>query len=154
MEVRFSYASNISELTTGRTDLWLKYLREFTHNGWLTLLGEGYTSITLENEASHNTVIQGIFQFGLLGFPALCAWIAFILKRAGSGRLRHCRAKYVLLMGVGVVLPWMGLDILFFDEFFLLPIYAVIGIADSMHTVEPAAWNCHGREIGREYAEE
>ena len=57
-------------------------------------------------------------------------------------------------MGVGVVLPWMGLDILFFDEFFLLPIYAVIGIADSMHTVEPAEWNCHGREIGREYAEE
>ena len=154
MEVRFSYAANISELTTGRTDLWLKYLREFVHNGWLTLLGEGYTSITLENASSHNTIIQGIFQFGLFGFPALCAWIVFTLKKAGSGQFRHCRAKYVLLMGVGVVLPWMGLDILFFDEFFLLPIYAVIGIADSMHTVEPAAWNRHGCEIGREYAEE
>ena len=30
-------------------------------------------------------------------------------------------------MCVGVVLPWMALDILFFDEFFLLPVYAVIG---------------------------
>ena len=30
-------------------------------------------------------------------------------------------------MCVGVVLPWMALDIMFFDEFFLLPVYAVIG---------------------------
>lgn len=37
--------------------------------------------------------------------------------------------KYVVLMCVGVALPWMALDILFFDEFFLLPVYAVLGIS-------------------------
>ena len=30
-------------------------------------------------------------------------------------------------MLVGVVIPWIALDILFFDEFFLLPVYVVLG---------------------------
>ena len=44
--------------------------------------------------------------------------------------------KHVLLVCVGVALPWMGIDILQFDEFFLLPIYAVIGIAYSTNSTE------------------
>lgn len=136
VEVRFSYASNVSELTTGRTDLWMRYFYEFTHNILLTLFGVGYTSVTLENAASHNTIIQGVFQFGVLGFPALCAWMAFTLKRASGSMLRYYRLNYSLLMSIGVVLPWMALDILFFDEFFLLPIYAVIGITYSMQNAE------------------
>lgn len=128
MEVRFSYSSSVSELTTGRTDLWLRYAREFSHNAWLTLFGEGYTSVTLDGAASHNSIIQGIFQFGLLGFPILLAWAVYTMKQAYGGSLRHSRPKYVLLMCIGVALPWMALDILFFDEFFLLPIYAAIGV--------------------------
>lgn len=31
-------------------------------------------------------------------------------------------------MCVGTVLPWMSLDILFFDEFFLVSLYAAVGI--------------------------
>ena len=127
MEVRFSYSSSVSELTTGRTDLWIRYAHEFSHNAWLTLFGEGYTSVTLDNAASHNTIIQGIFQFGLIGFPILCAWAVHTLKQVYGRKLWKSRAKYVLLMCIGVVLPWMALDILFFDEFFLLPIYAAIG---------------------------
>ena len=30
-------------------------------------------------------------------------------------------------MAIGIALPWMALDILFFDEFFLLPVYGVFG---------------------------
>jgi hypothetical protein len=29
-----------------------------------------------------------------------------------------------LLIAAGVLMPWLSLDILFFDEFFLLPFYA------------------------------
>lgn len=35
--------------------------------------------------------------------------------------------RYTILMLVGVVIPWIALDILFFDEFFLLPVYVVLG---------------------------
>lgn len=89
------------------------------------LLGSGYTSVTLGTKASHNTIIQGVFQFGLIGLPALCAWLVMTLRRASGGS--GCRRNAFLFMCVGVALPWMALDILFFDEFFLLPVYAVIG---------------------------
>lgn len=31
-------------------------------------------------------------------------------------------------MCVGIVLPWMALDILFFDELFLLPVYGALAV--------------------------
>lgn len=122
---RFSYAANVSDLTTHRSEIWRMYLHELSRDPVLMLLGSGFTSVTLGTKASHNTIIQGVFQFGLIGLPVLCAWLVMTLKRT-SGR-SGCRRNAFLLMCVGVVLPWMALDILFFDEFFLLPVYAVIG---------------------------
>ena len=128
IDERFSYAANISQLTTKRTDLWMDYLNEFAHNVSLTLLGHGYTSVTLHGWASHNTSIQSVYQFGLLGAPLLFIWVALTLKRVRQG-LKASRSnwRYTLLMLVGVVIPWIALDILFFDEFFLLPVYVVLG---------------------------
>lgn len=128
IDERFSYAANISQLTTKRTDLWMDYLNEFAHNVSLTLLGHGYTSVTLHGWASHNTIIQSVYQFGLLGAPLLFIWVALTLKRVRQG-LKASRSnwRYTLLMLVGVVIPWIALDILFFDEFFLLPVYVVLG---------------------------
>ena len=119
---RFSTASNVSDLTTHRSEM---YLHDLSYDPVLMLLGSGFTSVTLKAKASHNTIIQGVFQFGLIGLPVLCAWLALTLKRTSGGS--GCRRNAFLLMCVGVVLPWMALDILFFDEFFLLPVYAVIG---------------------------
>ena len=45
IDTRFSYASSVSELTTGRTDLWQTYINEFIHNPVLVLLGEGLSLI-------------------------------------------------------------------------------------------------------------
>lgn len=140
VDERFSYASNISEFTTGRTDVWLRYLNEFSHNFLLTLLGEGYTDVVLYNKASHNTIIQGIFQFGIIGFLILSVWIYQALKPILVGlRKGAVNWKCVILMCVGVVLPWMALDILFFDELFILPVYIAIGIVYS---------DLHGERIG------
>ena len=122
---RFSYAANVSDLTTHRSEIWRMYLHDLSYDPVLMLLGSGFTSVTLRMKASHNTIIQGVFQFGLIGLPVLCTWLVMTLKRA-SGR-SGCRKNAFLLMCVGVVLPWMALDIMFFDEFFLLPVYAVIG---------------------------
>lgn len=129
VDSRFASASNLAELTTGRTDLWINYLNEFSHNAWLTLFGEGYTNVTLNGRASHNTIIQGVYQFGALGFPLIFGWVLFTMKDMISSRKElHISWKSVVLMGIGVVVPWLALDILFFDEFFLLPVYAFLGV--------------------------
>lgn len=115
------------------------YLHDISRDPVLMLLGSGYTSVTLRMKASHNTIIQGVFQFGLIGLPVLCAWLVMMLKRT-SGR-SGCRKNAFLLMCVGVVLPWMALDILFFDEFFLLPVYAVIGAGYAVPETNYSAGN-------------
>jgi O-antigen ligase len=134
---RFAQASNMSELTTGRTDLWKNYIHEFLYNPITLLFGEGYTSINLNNKGSHNTLIQLVYQFGLIGIPFLVSWVVISLRNLfAQFNVGRVQWKHVLLMCVGVALPWMGIDILQFDEFFLLPIYAVIGIAYSTHSTE------------------
>lgn len=82
---RFSYAANVSDLTTHRSEIWRMYLHDLSYDPVLMLLGSGFTSVTLRMKASHNTIIQGVFQFGLIGLPVLCAWLVMTLKRA-SGR--------------------------------------------------------------------
>lgn len=126
---RFAYAANVSQLTTGRTDIWKNYINEFLENIDVTLLGEGYSPVIIKGRASHNTVIQGVFQFGLIGLPLIAAWMYFFLKDIfKSAENTKTDWKYAALMCVGTVLPWMSLDILFFDEFFLVSLYAAVGI--------------------------
>lgn len=126
---RFVYASDISELTTGRTELWKRYFYELTHNPLLLLFGEGFSAATLNNKASHNTIIQSFFQFGITGVPFIAAWMYSEL-RSIIERHMHMKPKweYILLIVAGVAFPWMSLDIMFFDEFFLLPAYAVFSV--------------------------
>lgn len=125
---RFSYSANISQLTTGRTEIWKEYLREFSQNIPLALFGNGYTSVTLNGRASHNTIIQCIYQFGVVGTMLYVLWLVLVLRRMhqamGKDKV-HC--EYAVLLGIGVVMPWMALDILFFDEAFLLTAYAAMG---------------------------
>lgn len=55
-------------------------------------------------------------------------WLVLVLRRMhqamGKDKV-HC--EYAVLLGIGVVMPWMALDILFFDEAFLLTAYAAMG---------------------------
>lgn len=137
IDTRFSYASNVSEFTTGRTDIWYAYIDELTHNPILTIFGEGFSNVIIGKKSSHNTIIQGVFQFGLIGFPFLIAWILITIKNLIS-QTAHTKLHflYILLMCVGIVLPWMALDIIFFDELFLLPVYGALAVAYSSLELE------------------
>ena len=66
---RFSWADNASELTTGRTDLWKIYLTAIFDSPRLLLLGQGFTNVLIAPKASHNTLIQLVYQFGILAVP-------------------------------------------------------------------------------------
>ena len=128
---RFSLVTNVSDLTTGRTDLWQNYQNYFSQHPLLSLFGEGYTDVVLDGRASHNTIIQGIYQFGFLGFPLVLAWVGVTLKNIYKIQLKtSINWKVVTLMCIGVAVPWLGLDILFFDEFFLLPIYIHLAVME------------------------
>lgn len=126
---RFSEGTKLSGLTTGRTDIWKEYLRGFIEYPTILIFGEGYSAVNLGHKSPHNTLIQLVYQFGLIGLPFVIAWIFMSIRDFASqlGGVK-IRLKYLMLMCVGVVLPWFALDIVQFDEFFIMPIYAVIGI--------------------------
>lgn len=137
MEDRFSYSSNLSQLTTGRTELWSNYFNELMINIPLLLFGEGYSNINLYGRASHNTIIQGFYQFGLIGFPIFIAWMYYMLKNVLDRKTVLIKNwGNITLMCIGIILPWMALDLLFFDEIFILPVYGAVGIVYAAHLSE------------------
>lgn len=127
---RFTEGEGLAGLTTNRTALWLQYLTAFVHDIPLTLFGAGYTSVNLFRKASHNTLIQAVYQFGILGIPLLLVWMWNMLADMFPESDKPLAGwKYTVLLCVGSFLPWMALDILQYDEFFLLPVYVLLGIA-------------------------
>lgn len=142
---RFSASRGISGLTTGRTDLWWDYAGELLRSPRLLLVGNGYTNLKLHGRSSHNTFIQILFQFGVVGGLLLFQWI----KAYVSEPLDRCRIpiNHAWIVTVGIFLPWMALDMLFFDEFFLMPMYAVC----CMLSAQEMKRKMEGRELDVPY---
>lgn len=126
---RFTNSGNLSDFTTGRTELWIKYLEMFTEDAVLFLFGKGFTSVLVFDRASHNTLIQAVYQFGIIGCGFLFGWLVCCIRTllAESKILWSDLARIFILL-IGVLGPWMALDLLFFDEFFLMPIYVCVGV--------------------------
>lgn len=126
---RFSYASDLDSFTTGRTELWKAYFDEII-NDWKTLfLGKGFTNVKVNGRASHNTIIQMIFQFGIIGTPVLVGWIVNFWRNINiSEHTKKMSEIGALILIVGTFLPWIAIDALFFDEFFLFQWYCFMGI--------------------------
>lgn len=124
---RFNQATSLSSLTTGRTDLWMDYLRAFRDDAKLLILGKGMTNVLVGGKASHNTILQVIFQFGVIGGLALAVWEFFYIRGTMQNRKAKVRFLEAAVLMTGAFLPWMSLDLLFFDEFFLMPLYVAAG---------------------------
>ena len=124
-----SSSGNISDLTTGRTDLWLSYLNAMEHNPILLVFGEGCTDILINGRASHNTVLQIVYQVGLIGAVLLLIWgVLWFKLMLKSVRINTAIFLQVCILLMGAIGPWIALDMLFFYEFYLLPFYVCWGV--------------------------
>lgn len=126
---RFGQNANLSDLTTGRTEVWGRYIEAVFGDMRMLLFGQGYTDVFLGDKATHNTLLQSVYQFGLIGLALMVLWIVYyvrtLLDGARVGRNQMVRLAILL---IGMFGPWMALDYLFFDEFFLLPIFACMAV--------------------------
>lgn len=128
MLTRFAYSKDFSSFTTGRVELWLRYYEEIFSSAKILLLGKGFTNVKVDERAPHNTIIQAVFQFGIIGVIVLIGWCAGFYERVRKGSVPFKkRFLNTCLLIAGVYVPWLALDILFFDEFFLLQWYAFMG---------------------------
>lgn len=121
--------SSLDSMTTHRTEGWQNYINEMKSDLSLLLGGRGYTNVLVDGRASHNTVLQIVYQTGVLGVGLMLAWgVAYIHSMIVGVRIKYSMLMPVLILITGALGPWLGLDMLFFDEFFLLPLYIGSGI--------------------------
>lgn len=127
---RFSFSTDLSTFTTRRTELWAMYLEEIFGDFKILLLGEGYTNVKVSDRGSHNTILQLVYQLGILGTPVLIAWCMNFFK--GVGKVRYEKGTVVSpwMLYVGTFLPWLALDMLFFDEFFLFQWFVFVALKE------------------------
>ncbi len=116
--LRFGTSTDASTLTTGRTDLWYDYLIFLLRNPKELIFGQGYTSVfNGVRKGSHNTIIQAVYQLGFFGSIIFALW----LKQFKS-KVKQVNKRNVLIYVVWIVScfsMWMGLDMMFFDDFFI-----------------------------------
>ena len=130
--VRFSRTTDLNSFTTDRLELWERYLGELFSDSKVFFLGRGYTNVKINDRGSHNTIIQTFHQFGIVGAPFLIYWLTCFLRDAPSGwRKTKETRRNALIVILGVYMPWLAIDILFFDDFFLLQWYAFMAMYET-----------------------
>ena len=73
--LRFATGSDITSLTTNRTTIWKGYLKFFLENPLDLFIGQGYADVFVAvQKGSHNTVIQCVYQLGIIGSIFILSW--------------------------------------------------------------------------------
>ena len=132
---RFSMDTDMRSFTTGRTSIWGIYLREIFDNWKILFFGKGLTSVTVEGYSTHNILIELLFQFGLIGIPFVILWVKNLSREISIKEIiRKRKVMDLLILTVGIVVPWLSISILFFDEFFLFQWFLILGINELCST--------------------
>ncbi len=126
---RFASTKDLNSFTTGRVELWKGYIMEILGNAKVFFLGKGFTNVKLNGRGSHNTIIQIFYQFGILGISVLIYWIVCFFREARqTQRKREKKDLKAVIVFIGSFAPWLAIDALFFDEFFLLQWYMLVAL--------------------------
>lgn len=146
---RFSGANDLESFTTGRITLWETYLTAVFSDVKIFLLGKGYIRSLIGELSSHSTPIQILYQLGFVGAPVLIYWLVCFYRKAYRVERRHRMYDLkILIVSVGSFLPWLAIDILFFDEFFLLQWYVLLALdrLNPMEKIETPTEVSYGRK--------
>ncbi len=123
--IRFDMVSDTNSLTTGRSTILENYISFFENNPFALFFGQGYSSVYSSklNFAAHNTLIQSLYQFGIIGSMILAIWLFQLNNKIKT----ESNSVLSVIFAIACFIPWLSLDILFFDEFFYILALYIIG---------------------------
>lgn len=126
----FTSGASISAFTTGRSEIWRNYIDKLSDNVLLLIFGIGCSNEVLVNaRAAHNSLIQCVYQLGISGTATIFTWfVCFSSTMLGQKKIKISHLMQTAILIVGSIGPWFALDMMFFDEFFLVPFFVMVGI--------------------------
>lgn len=112
---RFTSASISGDLTTGRSDLWKMYFDEMDIGTWA--FGKGINAGLPNGKAAHNTLIQIIYNIGMIG---LLMWVGIFAEQNRLSNLVQINKKRIWLPIFALLSTMFFLDGLFLELFYIL----------------------------------
>lgn len=128
---RFRTVTDLSSLTTDRNKLIATYVSYLFSNVDKLCFGIGLSDdqvrVLLRTNNAHNTIIQSVYQIGLVGCIIMAGWWVGISSKFPRGN-KTGFSKWVALsiLACAIFLPWMALDILYFSEFFYFILFFLV----------------------------
>ena len=74
--------TSTESFTTGRSELWWQYTQYLKRHPLLLIFGSGSAFFTLNGHAPHNTYLDFVFQFGILGTILYGVTVLYLVKKA------------------------------------------------------------------------
>lgn len=121
--MRFGRVSDMNSLTTERNTLWGVYLNYLASNIDKLVFGIGLSEdqvrILLKTNNAHNTLIEIMYQLGIVGGLILLWWWKTVFRGLTDKlKMDFSNKVYLLILAGSIFLPWFALDMLYFHEFF------------------------------------
>lgn len=110
---RFAGSSDLSSITTGRTDLWESYLRDIVSSPKYFIFGHGLGADLLNGAGVHNFYIELFYYFGFIG-TMLYLVIVFRCLRCSPSKCVHRFSNIFMLILFAIMM--FGLQALFMNE--------------------------------------
>ncbi len=136
---RFSQDVGVSlgSVTTGRTDIWIKYINEILDNTKVLFLGNGLNTIlSSARKGTHNTYLESLFYLGIVGTTIFLATI-----KAAIGKINLKNAVWILWIVLAVRMIAVG--ILTYDSLWF---YFVIIILLSQNEIKEETISLHSHK--------
>lgn len=103
---RFSAATDLHELTTGRSDMFVVYFRAITTDLKSIFFGKGLAANSMGRDP-HNLFLEITYYLGVTGLVLMSVYYAFVVRsirlRSDAVQKQHFLAKYTVLIMVAAL---------------------------------------------------
>ncbi len=117
-----SWNGLFSKITTGRSELWLMYLKELTSSAWNVIFGVGLLTTDLVSKGPHSVFVYLVYRVGVLGVIMLGVLVYFYIATKKQKFSFSQENILVVLIYFVFALEEMILS----DRFFLFLIFGII----------------------------
>ncbi len=96
---------SISSVTTGRTDIWKDYFEVIFGNMKVLFFGSGFGQTIASKRGAHNTYIESIFVFGIVGSSVLLGMLKASMRKILTARIMWVPVLMLLvrMMAIGII---------------------------------------------------